>query len=116
MNHPTRSLATLPIPRGPREMSDWDGDRIHVVGAGLLGTSIGLALARVGVEVCLSARSKDNVRTAAGLGAGVPAPHGRTAPVVVVAVPPTSIPQVVARSLAAGALVTDVGSVQCATG
>jgi len=93
-------------------MNEWVGDRIHVVGAGLLGTSIGLALARVGVEVWLSDRSQDNVRTAAGLGAGVPAPQGKTAPVVVVAVPPSAIPQVVAQSLAAGSLVTDVGSVK----
>ena len=94
------------------EDADWDGDRIHVVGAGLLGTSIGLALARVGVEVWLSDRSQDNVRTAAGLGAGVPAPQGMTAPVVVVAVPPSAIAAGVARSLAAGSLVTDVGSVK----
>jgi prephenate dehydrogenase len=86
--------------------------RVHVVGAGLLGTSIGLALARHDVEVWLSDRSQDNVRTAAGLGAGVPAPPDMISPFVIVAVPPAAIPQVVASALADGSFVTDVGSVK----
>ncbi len=86
--------------------------RIHVIGAGLLGTSIGLALARHDIEVWLSDRSQDNVRTAAGLGAGVPAPPDMISPIVVVAVPPVAIPEVVASALSDGSIVTDVGSVK----
>ena len=43
---------------------------VEVVGAGLLGTSIGLACRRAGLEVLLSDVSPENVRTASGLGAG----------------------------------------------
>jgi prephenate dehydrogenase len=94
--------ATEPAVRGP----------VHVVGAGLLGTSIGLALRRAGVEVWLSDLADDHVRTAAGLGAGVPAPAGGTAALVVVSVPPAAIAREVARALATGAVVTDVASVK----
>ncbi len=86
--------------------------QVHVVGAGLLGTSIGLALTRAGFEVWLSDRNADHVRTAAGLGAGVPAPEGARAALVVVAVPPSAIAEEVARALATGAVVTDVCSVK----
>ena len=47
---------------------------VLVVGAGLLGTSIGLALRRHDVEVWLADVNQENVRTASGLGAGVAAP------------------------------------------
>ncbi len=89
---------------------------VHVVGAGLLGTSIGLALRRVGVEVWLSDADPDHVRTAAGLGAGSPFPPDGRATLVVVAVPPGAVGEVVARALDEGAggaaVVTDVGSVK----
>jgi len=85
---------------------------VHVIGAGLLGTSIGLALRRAGVEVWLSDLAVDHVRTAAGLGAGVPAPAGGVAALVVVSVPPASIAGEVARALGTGAVVTDVASVK----
>jgi prephenate dehydrogenase len=85
---------------------------VHVIGAGMLGTSIGLALRRAGVEVWLSDAVDDHVRTAAGLGAGVPAPAGGSPALVVVSVPPTAIAGVVADALATGAVVTDVGSVK----
>ena len=52
---------------------------VHVVGAGLLGTSVGLAAARAGLEVWLSDVNHEHVRTASGLGAGEPRP-GRRAP------------------------------------
>jgi prephenate dehydrogenase len=44
---------------------------VLVVGTGLLGTSIGLACARAGLEVLLSDPSAENLRTASGLGAGL---------------------------------------------
>ncbi len=85
---------------------------VHVIGAGLLGTSIGLALRRAGVEVWLSDTHDDHVRTAAGLGAGVPVPDGGVPALVVVSVPPTAIAGAVVHALATGAVVTDVGSVK----
>ena len=45
---------------------------VEIVGTGLLGTSIGLALARRGVEVLLTDLASEHVRTASGLGAGRP--------------------------------------------
>ena len=43
---------------------------VLVVGTGLLGTSLALALQRHDVEVLLSDRNPEHVRTATGLGAG----------------------------------------------
>lgn len=87
---------------------------VRVVGAGLLGTSVGLALSRTGVEVWLEDASRDHVRTAAGLGAGVPGPRGGTAALSVVAVPPAHLADVVAHELGRADVVTDVGSVKSA--
>ena len=90
------------------------GGPVLVVGAGLLGTSIGLALRRHGVEVWLSDVNQENVRTASGLGAGVPVPPAAEPALVVVAVPPDLLGQEIARALTSfpGAVVTDVGSVK----
>ena len=87
---------------------------VLVVGAGLLGTSIGLALRRHGVEVWLQDVNQENVRTASGLGAGVPAPSTGRPTLVVVAVPPDLLGQEIARALTdfPDAVVTDVGSVK----
>ena len=52
-------------------MTELDGP-VEVVGTGLLGTSIGLALRRAGIEVLLSDESSDHLRTASGMGAGRP--------------------------------------------
>lgn len=85
---------------------------IHVIGAGLLGTSIGLAAQRQGVTVWLSDANPEHVRTAVSLGAGVPAPAGEKAQLVVVAVPPVHIAEVAIEALESGAVVTDIGSVK----
>ena len=88
---------------------------VLIVGTGLLGTSLGLALARHGVEVLLADTDPDHVRTASGMGAG--RAHGGEAPgLVVVAVPPDHVAAEVARALTAydTAVVTDVGSVKSA--
>src|SRR6476620_11687404 len=92
-------------------MSELSGP-VHVIGAGLLGTSIGLALAKRGIEVWLSDSNHEHVRTAAGLGAGRPRPEGEKAQLTVVAVPPDHIADVVVEALAEGGVVTDVGSVK----
>ncbi|MBD8869288.1 prephenate dehydrogenase [Nocardioides donggukensis] len=87
---------------------------VLVVGAGLLGTSIGLALTARGVEVWLSDLNPEHVRTASGLGAGTPLRDGASPSLVVVAVPPDAVGARVHEALEAhpGAVVTDVGSVK----
>ena len=85
---------------------------VHVIGAGLLGTSIGLAARRAGLTVWLSDANPEHVRTAIGLGAGDHPVDGEAAQLVVVAVPPLHIAEVVVDALAGGAVVTDVGSVK----
>ena len=92
-------------------MSELKGP-IHVVGAGLLGTSVGLAAQRAGLEVWLSDANHEHVRTASGLGAGRPAPDEGVAQLTVVAVPPDHIADLVVEALERGGVVTDVGSVK----
>jgi prephenate dehydrogenase len=90
---------------------------VLVVGAGLLGTSVGLALRRQGVEVWLHDTDPRNVTIASGVGAGVAAPADPTRPaqLVVVAVPPDDLATEIAAALRNGpAVVTDVGSVKAA--
>jgi len=86
-----------------------------VVGTGLVGASVALALTRAGVTVHLSDRTSSHARVAASLGGGStsrPDPDGVR--LVVVAVPPDALAAVVEESLAAypHATVTDVGSVK----
>jgi prephenate dehydrogenase len=87
---------------------------VRVLGTGLLGTSIGLALAAQGTRVVLADPSPTALTLAANLGAGEPDPGGVRARVTVVAAPPDVTAQVVARALAddPGATVTDVASVK----
>ncbi|MDP3969195.1 MAG: prephenate dehydrogenase [Nocardioides sp.] len=87
---------------------------VLVVGAGLLGTSIGLALSAQGTEVRLRDTQAEHVRTATGLGAGRPDETGVDPRLVVVAVPPAIVGDQVAALLAEfpSAVVTDVGSVK----
>jgi prephenate dehydrogenase len=88
---------------------------VLVVGAGLLGTSIGLALRRTGVDVALRDVSRDNLRIATGLGAANLDGAAVTPQLVVVAVPPDHVAEQVAAALRdTDAVVTDVGSVKSA--
>ena len=95
---------------------------VLVVGAGLLGTSIGLALRRRGIDVALVDVNAENVRIATGLGAGNLDPAvldrataGAQPRLVVVAVPPDHLAAQIAHALTTtGAVVTDVGSVKAA--
>jgi prephenate dehydrogenase len=87
---------------------------VRIVGTGLLGTSIGLALTQRGVDVALADASPASVSLAVDYGAGR-RPQPDDAPeLVVVAVPPDVTATVVAAELAAfpDALVTDVASVK----
>ena len=88
---------------------------VLVVGAGLLGTSIALALRRADVDVALRDVNPENLRIASGLGAAN-VEDGAVAPrLVVVAVPPDLLGEQVAAALRdTDAVVTDVGSVKTA--
>lgn len=89
-------------------------EQVHIIGAGLLGTSIGLALTEKGVDVTLEDVSPTAVRLAVDYGAGR-APRANDRPgLVVVAVPPDVTAATVARALQQHpeALVTDVASVK----
>ncbi|GAA2757863.1 prephenate dehydrogenase [Actinopolymorpha rutila] len=95
--------------------------RVVVIGAGLMGTSVALALRRFGVEVLLEDADPGNLRVAVSLGAGVPvtpgdAPRAEQADLVVVGVPPAALGTVIADALARfpSAVVTDLGSVKAA--
>jgi prephenate dehydrogenase len=93
-------------------MSELTGP-VEIVGTGLLGTSIGLALRRAGIDVLLADESPDHLRTASGLGAGRPARPEEQPQLVVVAVPPDHLGPVIRRALEiTDAVVTDVGSVK----
>ena len=88
---------------------------VRVVGTGLLGASVGLALTRAGVEVQLSDPSRTALALARDVGAGTPARPGDAEPaLVVVAAPPDVTADVVRAELAAHpqAVVTDVASVK----
>ncbi|MGH3332183.1 MAG: prephenate dehydrogenase [Nocardioidaceae bacterium] len=88
---------------------------VLVVGTGLLGTSIGLALRRQGIEVYLSDVVRQNVTIATGVGAGRAWHEGEPVQLVVVAVPPDHLADEITKALALPeALVTDVGSVKAA--
>jgi prephenate dehydrogenase len=86
---------------------------VEIVGAGLIGTSLGLALRRAGVDVLLTEASAETLRTATGMGAGRPSGAADRPQVVVVAVPPDHLGAVIGDALRrTGAVVTDVGSVK----
>ena len=87
---------------------------VRIVGAGLIGTSIGLALSKLGVEVSLVDSSPANVRLAVDYGAGVPAADDDNPELIVVCVPPDVTATVVLSELQnfPNAVVTDVASVK----
>lgn len=89
---------------------------VRVVGAGLLGASVGLGLRAKRVEVILADASPANLRLAVDYGAGRAAQPGDEPQLIVVAVPPDVTAAVVAQELAAfpDAIVTDVASVKAA--
>jgi prephenate dehydrogenase len=89
--------------------------RVVIIGAGLIGASIGCALSAAGYAVHLRDHKISHARVAAGLGAGTIDPPGSAdVDLVVVAVPPGAIADLVVHSLQVypNATVTDVGSVK----
>ena len=88
---------------------------VRIVGTGLLGASIGLALRGLGIDVVLHDPSRTTVLLARDVGAGrLPLPDDDAVRLVVVAAPPDVTGEVVAAELAAHphAVVTDVASVK----
>lgn len=65
--------------------------RVLVVGTGLIGTSVGLALTARGVEVLLADAEPSRAHLAAELGAGQPLRPGVRADHAVIAVPPAQV-------------------------
>lgn len=89
---------------------------VRIVGAGLLGASIGLALRARDVDVILADISPATVTLAIDYGAGRAARQGDAPELIVVCVPPDVVATTVAAELAAypNALVTDVASIKLA--
>ncbi len=88
---------------------------VHLVGTGLIGASLGIALTRAGYDVTLSDQSPTSAALAQDLEAGHLRGEADPDPdVVVVATPPDVTASVVAEALARwpGTVVTDVASVK----
>ncbi|WP_442874627.1 prephenate dehydrogenase [Curtobacterium sp. 20TX0008] len=108
-----------PVTDAPAPLAEPDIDRrlrgpVRVVGAGLLGASIGLALREKGVDVVLDDVSPAALALAVDYGAGRRPADGDAPELIVVAVPPDVVAAVVERELVAfpRAVVTDVASVK----
>ncbi len=88
--------------------------QVRIVGAGLLGASIGLALRDRGLDVILTDTSRANLSLAVDYGAGRLATADDQPDLVIVAVPPDVVAQTVSAELLANpvALVIDVASVK----
>jgi prephenate dehydrogenase len=87
-----------------------------VIGTGLIGTSVALALNRRGIDVYLRDRDEQAARTAAALGAGSVDPPPSRVDLAIVAVPPVYIAPTLraAQSEELAEAYTDVASVKAA--
>ncbi|SEI81232.1 prephenate dehydrogenase [Demequina mangrovi] len=87
--------------------------RTHIVGAGLIGASLGIGLAAEGWDVTIEDNDPEAQALARSIGAGG-APGDDAPELVIVAVPPSAAPAVVAAALGRypEAVVTDVASVK----
>jgi prephenate dehydrogenase len=88
---------------------------VLIVGTGLIGTSVGLALSSEGLDIVLADHDADNLAAAVELGAGR-AGEPDDVGLVVVAVPPDHLGDAVVDALRRwdAAIVTDLGSVKTA--
>ncbi|MGW0394921.1 prephenate dehydrogenase [Streptomyces sp. NPDC003042] len=87
---------------------------VAIVGTGLIGTSVGLALRRQGVTTYLTDEDPAAVRAAEALGAGLAQPVPEPADIAVIAVPPTRVAAVLAehQRLGTARFYTDVSGVK----
>jgi len=85
-----------------------------VVGAGLIGTSVAMALVRAGVDTYVSDLDPTVAHVAASKAGGSDAPPTQEPALVVIATPPDELANAIAKALAdhPTAVVTDVGSVK----
>lgn len=90
------------------------GSSVHIIGTGLIGTSLGLSMTRAGWSVTLEDQSVTTASLARDLGAGSIGVASVDPDLVVVATPPDVTSAVVASSLDRwpDAVVTDVASVK----
>jgi prephenate dehydrogenase len=103
----------------PKVGPGWSG-RLLVVGTGLMGTSLGLAVRQAGGDVHLHDRDPEALALAASLGAGEACPDSLLGPacgafdVAVVAVPPRQTAEVCTAMLRSrvAAVVTHIASIQ----
>ncbi len=86
--------------------------RAAVIGTGLIGGSVGMALRQEGWHVAGSDQDPHRARTALELGAIDEVGDDASAELTFVAVPVGSVARAAAAGLAAGGVVTDVGSVK----
>ena len=88
--------------------------QVAVIGTGLIGTSVALALREHGTGVWLADEDPEAARLAAHLGAGEPLPDHATADVAVIAVPPAAVAATLAaaQARALARCYTDVASVK----
>ncbi len=88
--------------------------QVHIIGSGLLGTSIGLTLKKLGVDVSLEDSSPATLKLAIDFGAGRELSAADEVSLVVVCVPPDAAAVEVIRALKLfpSAAVTDVASVK----
>ncbi|OUC91827.1 prephenate dehydrogenase [Streptosporangium minutum] len=87
--------------------------RVTVLGTGVIGTSIALALRRAGIHVALSDQDVGSLATAECMGAGIALmPGDPPADLVVIATPPSTVVSVLrdAQARGLGAVYTDVAS------
>src|SRR3984957_8458808 len=112
----------MTMPEGPSERAKTVSDRrpasAVVIGAGLIGTSVALALRGLDITVWLTDADPEAARLAAGLGAGELLPEsgvpGGPADVAVLAVPPAAVADelAAAQARALARWYTDVASVK----
>lgn len=95
-------------------MSSRTQGQVHIIGSGLLGTSIGLTLRKLGVEVSLEDSSSAMAKLAIDFGAGREYKPGDNISLVVVCVPPDAAAEEIIKALDRfpAAAVTDVASVK----
>lgn len=91
-------------------------DSVLIVGTGLMGTSLGLALRSHGVRTYLTDRDPATARAAAELGAGIEAPPTHQVDFAVIAVPPSAVAAVLVdlQGKGAAAAYTDLASTKAA--